>query len=342
MQSRQEDQDGRFTPQTRWGSVAVVEAGAPVGSRLRGDGGRPDSRTRRAVRTSSSSTRIASTAAGARTRMRALSPTSTSVVRSPSTSRSTRTPPAAGKPPTVTSQAVRWVSAMTTTRSRASRSAGTTPSLAAGSSRHRTRPWSVCSSPSGRSWHGSLGDRDLVSAIYGGPAGPGNWPPSPPSAPRQILTHLPSGSSAASCRSPTATSLCRTASATHFVLKERLGEPALSLPSTPTKAGSRDPPRIDISASVTRAVPTQATFPRTRARESDLARWSRGSRRKREHVAACRGCGRVQEAPNAYCQNSRMSGVGVGPVICTCVRRMPMVPLEGAMWAVVPVPPIQP
>ena len=49
-----------------------------------------------------------------------------------------------------------------------------------------------------------------------------------------------------------------------------------------------------------------------------------------------------QGGPNAYCQNSRMSGVGVGPVICTCVRRTPTVPLDGATCAVVPVPPTQP
>jgi hypothetical protein len=37
-----------------------------------------------------------------------------------------------------------------------------------------------------------------------------------------------------------------------------------------------------------------------------------------------------------------MKGVDVGPVICTCVRRMPMVPVDGATCAVIPVPPIQP
>jgi hypothetical protein len=51
---------------------------------------------------------------------------------------------------------------------------------------------------------------------------------------------------------------------------------------------------------------------------------------------------RSQEAPNAYCQNSRISGVGVGPVIRTCVSRMAIVPVDFATCAVVPVPPIQP
>jgi hypothetical protein len=37
-----------------------------------------------------------------------------------------------------------------------------------------------------------------------------------------------------------------------------------------------------------------------------------------------------------------MSGVGVGPVIWSCVRRIPIVPVDAATRAVVPVPPIQP
>ena len=49
-----------------------------------------------------------------------------------------------------------------------------------------------------------------------------------------------------------------------------------------------------------------------------------------------------QKGPNAYRQNSRISGTGVGPAICTCVRRTPTVPVDGATCAVVPVPPTQP
>jgi hypothetical protein len=37
-----------------------------------------------------------------------------------------------------------------------------------------------------------------------------------------------------------------------------------------------------------------------------------------------------------------MSGVGVGPLICCWVRRMPIVPLDGATCADVPVPPTEP
>jgi hypothetical protein len=46
--------------------------------------------------------------------------------------------------------------------------------------------------------------------------------------------------------------------------------------------------------------------------------------------------------PNAYRQNSRMSGGGVGLVICTCVSRTPTVLLDDTTCADVPVPPTQP
>ena len=50
----------------------------------------------------------------------------------------------------------------------------------------------------------------------------------------------------------------------------------------------------------------------------------------------------LQGVPNACSQKRCISGVGVGPVICTCVSRMPIVPADSATCAVVPVPPTQP
>jgi hypothetical protein len=70
--------------------------------------------------------------------------------------------------------------------------------------------------------------------------------------------------------------------------------------------------------------------------------WSRSLPRRGRCRSVAQRSVSLSESPNAYCQNSRMRSVDVGPVIRTCVRRMPMVPVDRATCAVVPVPPIQP